>query len=434
MNVDIASLGTVSRTAREGAERAADNLTGLTGIETAVDVTTVTLASADDIAVGGARVGVTTDLTGGIDGETLLSFSPAAVETLRETLFSEADDPESAIAEVGNVVTCGFVDGWADHLGTTIDVSPPEYVAATDSKLPDSTEFERDRAFVFRSEVSAVGEALDVEFHLFPDPDSIPRLLDGDDEVPVEKLTAFREMTRTGARTASETVSEMTGIDTDVDVTRLSFVPVEDVPAEVPDEPSVGVVLEFEGPPDGYVLILFGEESAREVISALVHDTGGQDSPSSRSAADDADEQSSPSNRSATDDAGEQSPSNGAAWSHDVEPGESFDDVERSAVAEIANVMTSSFIDGWANVLDTTIDYSTPQFVHDVGRAIGESVVARVGQRQADAVLLDATLRADDRAFDCDVYVLPDETTLRAALDDLDPDASAERTTKAGSL
>jgi chemotaxis protein CheY-P-specific phosphatase CheC len=389
MNVDIESLGTVSRTAREGAERAADNLTGLTGIETAVDVTKVTLASADDLATGEERIGVTVDLSGGIRGASLLTFSREGVETLQETFLSGAADDESAIAEVGNVVTSGFVDSWADDLETTIDHSPPRYVEGSGERLLDAAGFERDRAFVFHSEVSAVGEALDVAFHLFPDDDSMQEILAGDDEIPVEKLAALREMARKGARTASESVSSMTGIDTDVDVTRLSFAPVEDVPAELSDEQYVGTVLEFEGSPGGYVLILFGEASAREVVTALVPNAS---------------------------------------------PVESFDDVEQSAMEEIGNVMTSSFIDGWANVLDTTIDHSTPQFVHDMGRAIAESVVARLGQRQAEAVLFDTTLRADHREFDCDIYVLPDETELRAALDDLDPDATAERTTKAGSL
>jgi len=69
-----------------------------------------------------------------------------------------------------------------------------------------------------------------------------------------------------------------------------------------------------------------------------------------------------------------------------------------------------------------------------MGRAVAESVVARLGQKQAFAFLFDATLRADDREFDCEIYALPDETSLRDALDDLDPNATAERTTKAGSL
>ncbi|UPV74396.1 chemotaxis protein CheC [Halorussus limi] len=390
MNVDIESLGTFNRTARAGAERAAENLTGMTGIETAVDVTEVTLASAADVSRDARRVGVAIDFEGGIDGTSLLTFSPEGVEVLLDTLLPGEGVEESAVAEVGNIVTSGFVEGWADHLDATIDISPPEYVEGAGEQLLDAAGVERDRAFVFRSQVGAVGEELDVNFHMFPDSDSMEEMLaDGDDPVSVEKLATLREMATTGAETASESVSAMTGIATCVDITNLNFVPVEDVPAELDDRPYVGVVLKTDEPLGGYVLVLFDEASAREVAAALVPGT---------------------------------------------EEVSAFEGQARSAMEEIGNVMTSSFIDGWANVLNATIDISPPQFVHDVGPAVAESVVARLGRKQAFAFLFDATLRADDAEFDCGIYALPDENDLRTALDDLDPDATAERTTKAGSL
>ncbi|PSP54430.1 chemotaxis protein CheC [Halobacteriales archaeon QS_1_67_19] len=391
MNVDIDSLETFSRTAREGAERAAGDLSGMTGIETAVDVTKVTLASADDLARSDReRVGVVIDFEGGIDGTSLLTFSPEGIETLVDALMPGADVRESAVAEVGNIVTSGFIDAWADHLGTTIDISPPEYVAGPGGDVFAATGFQRDRAFVFRSRVSAVGEDLDFRFHMFPDRASMREMLsDGDDQIPVEKLATLRAMAREGGHTASETLTEMTGIETAVDITRLSFVPVEDVPAALGNRAYVGVVLEFEGRPSGYVLILFDEDSAREVVGALVPGT---------------------------------------------EEVETFDGMAQSAIEEIGNVMTSSFIDGWANVLDSTIDISTPRFVHDMGDAVAESVATRLGQRQSLAFLFDTTLRAADREFDCELYAIPDEAELRAALDAIEPGEVGERSTRAGSL
>jgi chemotaxis protein CheY-P-specific phosphatase CheC len=391
MKVNVESLGTFNRTAHEGAERAAENLTGMTGIEATVDVTKVTLADGHNLRPDdGHRVGVAVDFEGGLCGGTLLSFSPDSVETLLDALMPGADLDESAIREVGNVVTNGFVDGWADHLETTIDISPPTYVEGSPADLREAAGFESDRAFIFQSSVSAVGEELDVAFHMFPDPDSMETILaDGDDAIPVEKLSTLREMGQAGAATASKSVSTMTGIDAEVDVTTLDFVPIEDVPRELSDRQYVGVVLKFEGAPGGYVMILFDEPSAREVVAALMPGT---------------------------------------------DEVESFDGMAQSAMQELGNVMTSSFIDGWANVLDTTIDISPPQFVHDMGIAIADSVVGRLGQRQEFAFLFDATLRADDCEFDCEVYILPDEDELRTVLSDIDAGATAERSTKAGLL
>ncbi|MFC4551449.1 MULTISPECIES: chemotaxis protein CheC [Halorussus] len=402
MNVNIESLGTFNRTAQEGAERAAANLTGMTGIETAVDVTKVSLACNDplvaegDRAFGGdragrdaERVGVAIDFEDGISGGSLLSFSHDSVETLLEALLAGAEFSESAICEVGNVVTSGFIDAWADRLETTVDISPPEYVEGSPEELADAAGFDPDRALVFESRVGAVGEELDVAFHMFPEAESMETILADGDAVPVEKLRTLREMARSGAATASESVTMMTGIETEVEVTTLDFVPVENVPRQLSDRQCVGVVLAFEETLGGYILILFDEPSAREVVAALVPGT---------------DEVCS------------------------------FEGVERSAMQEIGNVMTSSFVDGWANVLDTTIDISPPQFVHDMGSAVADSVVARLGQRQEFAFLFDATLRAADREFDCGVYALPEQGELSSLLGDLEAGATAERKTNAGRL
>jgi len=50
-------------------------------------------------------------------------------------------------------------------------------------------------------------------------------------------------------------------------------------------------------------------------------------------------------------------------------------DMERSAIQEIGNVMTSGFIDGWANVLQTRIDISTPEFTFGPGSGMVDRLV-----------------------------------------------------------
>jgi chemotaxis protein CheY-P-specific phosphatase CheC len=295
-----------------------------------------------------------------------LTVSPEGVETLLDTLLPGSGMDQSAVEEVGNVVTSGFIDGWADHLETTIDVSPPRYVNGTGAELLDATGFDRDQAFVFRSQVAAVGEELDVQFYMFPERDSMREMLSGgDDEIPVEKLTTLKAMARSGAETASESVSEMTGIDTHVDVTQLSFVPVEDVPGELRDQKHVGTVLEFQGAPGGYVLILFDEASGREIVAELVPGT------------------------------------------NDVE---SFDGMEQSAMEEMGNVITSSFVDGWANVLNTTIDISTPQFTYGAGSKMVEKLVG--SRRDEMALVFDSRVHARQGDVEVKVYTFPELAEL----------------------
>jgi chemotaxis protein CheY-P-specific phosphatase CheC len=78
--------------------------------------------------------------------------------------------------------------------------------------------------------------------------------------------------------------------------------------------------------------------------------------------------------------------------------------------------MTSGLIDGWANVLETSISHSPPEFVHDIGAATVSPLVAALSRRQDYGFVVDATIRTRSVEARCDVYVLPDERELVAVL------------------
>jgi len=83
-----------------------------------------------------------------------------------------------------------------------------------------------------------------------------------------------------------------------------------------------------------------------------------------------------------------------------------FSDMERSAIEEIGNIMTSGFIDGWANVLDTTIDMSTPTFTYGPGSSM---VTNLVGDRDDEmALMFDSRVHALDSDIDVTVYTFPE--------------------------
>ncbi|MFB6122836.1 MAG: chemotaxis protein CheC [Haloferacaceae archaeon] len=390
MKVDIQSLGTFNRLAQEGAEHAAASLTQMTGIETYVDVTNITLMSPSDLddAFGGREfVGVQIGFDGGLAGETALAFDRESASTIVDVLVPGASSGESfegmarsGVEEVGNIMVGGFVDGWADYLDTQIDITPPAYVEGTGtSVLPDGSldRAESDHVFVIQSQMTAVDEEIDAYIYMLPEYAALVEMLeaqDADDAVPLEKLTVFNEMTRQGASQAAGNISSMTGIETEVDVSRLTFVPIEDVPNTVDDTSYVGVVMEFKGTPGGYLAILFDEPSAQTVVDALVP--------------------------------------------METE-GDGIGEMGESAIQEIGNIMTSGFIDGWANVLQTSIDHTPPELVHDLGASILSPIAGRLGQSQEYAFLMDSAVRTDDDAFQCEIYAIPDEGKLKEALDSL---------------
>ena len=382
MQIDIDSLETYNALARDGAQSAAASLSQLTGIDTHVEVTNVSLMTPSDLEfeyVGGEFSGVRIELGDALDGETLLTFDEEARDVIAETLAPDGTErlQESSIKEVGNIMTSGFIDGWADHLETTIDISPPTFLSGSGTDvLAASAAAEDEQVFVFRSRVESAAEAIDFHILFVPERDSLIEALGptGEESISFEKLEVFNEMTKHGAEQAAENITTMTGLETDVEVNRMSFVPIDDVPAAVGDRRYIGTVMEFTGKPSGYLVILFDHPSAEAIVDALVPmETDGN-------------------------------------WS----------EMEQSAVKELGNIMTSGFIDGWANVLESSIDHSPPEFVSDMGSSIMSPIVGRMARTQEHAFLLDSMIRTDyDGTFHCEILALPDESELREVLQDL---------------
>lgn len=397
MKVDIQSLGVFSQLAREGSHHAADSLSQLTGIDVFVDVTNISLLSPADLRESFADerfVGVQIDFDGQFEGETVLVFERENIGALLDYLLpgtTVGDDldsvAKSGVKEVGNIMMSGFIDGWADHLETAIDMTPPTYVEREGTDvLPQRVLETGEEVFLFESRLETVDRDVNFFIYMFPEYGAMTELMsmhrENDTEaIPVDKLTVFNRMTKQGAKGAAENISMMTGVETEVDVSRLSFVPIEDAPNHVGDDRFAGVVIGFEGMPSGYLLILFDESSAQTVAETMLP----------------------------------------------VEPdGDGLGELEQSAIEELGNIMTSGFIDGWANVLETSIDHTPPQFVHDIGSAIVSPVVGRLGQTQDFAFMVDSTVRTAREQFRCELYALPDEAELKRALATLDVDRADE--------
>ncbi|MFP8953613.1 chemotaxis protein CheC [Natrialbaceae archaeon A-arb3/5] len=406
MKLDVNALGTFYRMAREGAGLAAGRLTHMTGVETRVGVTKLNFMRGREIRRdfedSTEKVGVRVTLTGAIEGYSMIVFDRENAIRIVETLLAEADSEtdlesdeaeavdsdefgrmrQSATTEVGHIMNSGFVDGWADVLESVIDVSTPEFVegATADPFFDDIAEApeDDDLALLFQSQIEAVGTEIGFSHYLFPKRASMATLLERlrtSDGIEYDKLDGFDRMAERGAEEVAKTATTLTGIDTSVEIRRLNFVSLEAIPEQVPNEKLVGVAFEFDGVPSGYLLFLFDEESAHEIVDAMV--------PTS------VDE-------------------------------EGFGEMGTSAIEELGNIMASGFLDGWANVLDTTIDHSTPEFIHDLGAAAVDPVIVQLGENQEFAFVFDTVVVADGREFDCEVYAIADESDLERALNSLD--------------
>ena len=410
MKLDVNALGTFYRMAREGAGLAAGRLTHMTGVETQVGVTKLNFMRGEEIRRdfedSTEKVGVRVKLTGAIEGYSMIVFERENAFRIIETLLAEsgADDTvavdgefdemaQSAATEVGHIMNSGFVDGWADVLEAVIDVSTPEFVEGQSADLffgdIEETPDDDDLALLFQSQIETVGTEISFSHYLFPKRTSMASLLDRlrtSGGIEYDKLDGFDRMAERGAEEIANTATTLTGIETSVDIRRLNFVSLEAIPQQLPDETLVGVAFEFDGMPSGYLLFLFDEESAHEIVDAMVP--------------------------MAVDEDG-------------------FGEMGTSAIKELGNIMASGFLDGWANVLDTTIDHSPPEFIHDIGAAAVDPVIIQLGENQEFTFVFDTVVMADGREFDCEVYAIPDENDLERALNDLEVDRIEETPTTA---
>ncbi|AZQ15677.1 chemotaxis protein CheC [Halorubrum sp. PV6] len=396
MRVDVRALGACNRLAERGAAQAAGALTDLTGTDLSVEVTGASVASGEDLAeafAGRESIGVSIGLRGGLEGEAVLAFDAANVEALLSLLPGGASMGRSAVTEVGNIALGGFLDGWANYLGKGIDMTPPRYFEADGAAvLPDGA-LAGDGVFLFESRLDATTTDLDFSIYMLPDSGQFRDLVVGktapaaapgadggarksgadSTAVPYESLSTFASLAKRGSANAADNIAMMTGLETTVDVSRLRFVPLADVPAEVGVEPYAGTVFELQGEPSGYLAILFEEESAAKIAASMLP----------------------------------------------TEPDEPLGGMAENALCELGNVMTSGFIDGWANVLGTSISHSPPEFVHDIGSATISPLVAKLSQRQDYGFVIDAAIQTEGVETRCDVYALPDERELARALDRL---------------
>ena len=322
------------RLADAGGDRAAARLGAMAGVgvretRTTLGVLLPTLPT-DATVVGIGLDGDTTD-------RALVVFeNPDAVR-------HAAGDP-AALPELANVLVSSLVDGWADAHETAIDMAPPERSDVAAERVPAArTVIETDAGRI----------TLLVEFG-------------GDGPADLE---SFDRLAAESAAAGADRAGGLTGVETSVSVRETTYLPVEALVGDVGDEPTVAVAARFDGPPDGYVLLLLDERSARAIAAQLAGTTD-------------------------------------------------LDGEGREAIAELGNVVASGVVDTWADDLGTAIDLSPPQVVHDIGAAVVDPVLVRLGRGQSFAATFDAQVTAAGGRFDCRMCTIPEGDGLAALASD----------------
>ncbi|WP_302082485.1 chemotaxis protein CheC [Salinibaculum rarum] len=205
-------------------------------------------------------------------------------------------------------------------------------------------------------------------------------------QVDVRKLDLFNKISKEGSRRVADSLSQMTGIDARIHVSMLNFLAIEDVKTHLGHEKKVGIHVELTESPHGYVLFMLTPRDSKRLAQLMLPGDGG-------------------------------------------DTGSGFTDMERSAIQEIGNIMTSGYIDGWANVLDTTIDMGTPEFTFGPAHKIIQKMG---GWPDEDMVfVLDSKIVAGGEDIDLTVYTFPRLRELVDLVQKIDVETDIETDTVA---
>jgi chemotaxis protein CheC len=197
----------------------------------------------------------------------------------------------------------------------------------------------------------------------------------------VRKLQVINELIKEGATGAADSFSALAGIDTTVDIQNLSFVDPSDLPNEIGTKKLYNARISLSEPPYGVFMMTFSPSTAAEIAELMT-----------------------------------QKPcDNGMSEFH------------RSAIQEMCNILTSGFIDGIANTLDTTIDMGTPTVDYTRGDKLAQEALTDT-QRKTVAIVLDSVISVVDsnRDFNIRVFLIPDPGSFVNMMDMLDLDIAEE--------
>jgi chemotaxis protein CheC len=193
--------------------------------------------------------------------------------------------------------------------------------------------------------------------------------------VDIRKLTIIGKLIQHGAKNVASSLSTMAGIEADVKIKSLSFVEPDDIPKEIGSGEFYHANIRLTEPPYGVFLMTLDGQTAGQIAE---HMTGQQ------------------------------------------VDGE-LNQMHESALQEMCNILTSGFIDGIANTLDTTINMETPTLELARSDQIAEQALSHI-HSDSLSIVLDSTvdLAEQDTQFQLRIFLVPDPGAFVNLIDKLD--------------
>lgn len=203
--IDIRKLRIVNALMQSGAGNVANSLESLAGLDAAVAVKSLSLVTPSDIpaSLDADEIHLTSiSLTEPPYGDFMLTFGQATAESIAYHMTGTSVDDgkltqlqESALEEMCNIFTSGFIDGMANTLGGSIAMGTPELENGNGQELMRAhlSHVNKDSlAIVLDSQVTLTdpGTTFQIRIFLIPDPGSFVNIIDqmDMDDIKTEEL------------------------------------------------------------------------------------------------------------------------------------------------------------------------------------------------------------------------------------------------------
>ncbi|MDO4275377.1 MAG: chemotaxis protein CheC [Eubacteriales bacterium] len=96
-----------------------------------------------------------------------------------------------------------------------------------------------------------------------------------------------------------------------------------------------------------------------------------------------------------------------------------LNDMEKSVISELGNIMCGSYIRALSQLLDMDMDVSVPDLCIDMGGAILSVPLSRFLRLSDDVLLIENVFRMGEKSFSCRILFLPELDSLTAMLETL---------------
>lgn len=184
------------------------------------------------------------------------------------------------------------------------------------------------------------------------------------------QLDALREIGNVGAGNSATALSQVINKKIDMNVPKVSIVPIEEVPELVggPDSLIVAVFLRVYGKAPGNILFLMPKKSAFYLVDDLMGRPHGTT--------------------------------------------QTLDEMDMSALKEVGNILTGSYLNAFFHFTNLSMIPSIPSLALDMAGAILNVVLVQLGQMGDQALVIETKFIAEDDSVNGHFFLVPDPGSL----------------------